>query len=685
MKREHQDFNLPAAPSLDVNRSTGRLETPRVAGLGRLREILIGKPRDPLDPRTRHHIALIAFFAWVGLGADGLSSSCYGPEETYLALGGHTHFGLYLAVAIAVTVFIISLAYNQVIELFPNGGGGYKVATQLIGPHAGLVCGAALIVDYVLTIAISIAAGADALFSLLPLAVHDWRIPFAVAVMVALLVLNLRGMKEAIKVLLPVFIGFVVVHVFLIGYGIYAHAERLPHLVPETLNETAELARNTGWLSVVGIMMLAYSVGGGTYTGLEAVSNNVNTLAEPRVTTGKWTMMYMAISLAFTAGGIMLLYLLWDAAQKPGQTLNAVVFQSIIEHLDLGSPFANHAGLTVVLALEAGLLFVAANTGFLGGPSVLSNMAADSWVPRHFRELSSRLVTDNGIMLMGVAALAVLVWSQGSVTLLVVLYAINVFLTFTISLAGLVIYWIRKRRDDARWMRRLALSATGLTVTGGILAVLVVEKFAAGGWVTILITGMVIAVCLAIRRHYDGARAQLRHADESLDVKVPWDDSRPAPPLNPEAPTAVLFVGKHRGVGLHALLSVLRMFPGHYKNFVFVSVGEVDAQSYGGEGALRTLRYTIENSLRYFVRYCHAHGLAAEFYIGFGTEPVEEFLKIAEEVAAKYPNSVFFASKLIFPRVNFMTRWLHNRTPQDLQELLRSRGRQMVLLPMQVA
>ena len=136
-----------------------------------LREVLIGKPRDPLDPSTRHSIALIAFFAWVGLGADGLSSSCYGPEEAYLALGAHTHFGLYLALAIAVTVFIISLAYNQVIELFPNGGGGYKVATQLIGPHAGLVSGAALIVDYVLTIAISIASGGDALFSLLPVGV----------------------------------------------------------------------------------------------------------------------------------------------------------------------------------------------------------------------------------------------------------------------------------------------------------------------------------------------------------------------------------------------------------------------------------------------------------------------------------------------------------------------------------
>src|SRR3954449_8765357 len=134
---------------------------------------LLGAPLDPFDSQTRQHIALVAFFAWVGLGADGLSSSCYGPEEAFLALGGHTHFGLYLAAGIAITVFIISLAYNQVIELFPNGGGGYKVATNLLGPPAGLVSGAALIVYYVLTIAISIASGADAMFSLLPLGMHS--------------------------------------------------------------------------------------------------------------------------------------------------------------------------------------------------------------------------------------------------------------------------------------------------------------------------------------------------------------------------------------------------------------------------------------------------------------------------------------------------------------------------------
>ncbi|MGZ5151841.1 MAG: APC family permease [Burkholderiales bacterium] len=655
-----------------------------MARLGKLREVVLGKPRDPLSADTRHNIALIAFFAWVGLGADGLSSSCYGPEEAYLALGPHTHLGLYLAAATVVTVFIISLAYNQVVELFPTGGGGYRVASQLVGPKAGLVSGAALIVDYVLTIAISIASGADAVFSLLPTGWHDWKVATGVVAVVVLIVLNLRGMKEAIKVLLPIFIGFVVVHTVLIFYGVYAHAGSLPVLIPATIAETKSLAQQMGWMSVAAMLLFAYSHGGGTYTGLEAVSNNVHTLAEPRVQTGKWTMFYMAVSLAFTAGGILLLYLLWDAAPAPGQTLNAVVFDSIINHFNFGSPVANHAALVVVLALEAGLLFVAANTGFLGGPAVLANMAADSWVPRQFRQLSSRLVTQNGVLLMGLAALGVLIWSRGNVALLVVLYSINVFLTFSIALWGLCIYWWGNRRGAAPWKRRLLLSGLGLLVTTSILTVLIIGKFNEGGWVTLIITGAVIALCLTIRWHYDETREELRKIDALFSTRGGIEDVPSPPSLDPQKPTAVFFVGKNRGVSMHALLWVRRLFGEHFKNYIFLSAGEVDAQSYNGPGALRTLQYEIENSLRYYVNFCHAHGLAAKSECAFGTDPVAELTRLAEKTLKEFPNGVCFASKLIFARDNFFSRWLHNQTALALQQRLHLQGIQVVILPMKV-
>ena len=430
----------------------------------KLQERILGKSLDPLNPATRHNIVLIAFLAWIGLGADGLSSSCYGPEEAFLALGTHTQLGLYLALATALTVFIIALAYNQVIELFPTGGGGYKVASHLLGPYAGLVSGAALMVDYVLTITISVAAGADALFSLLPLALQNLKFGTEIALLVLLIVLNLRGMKESIKVLLPIFIGFFISHALLISYGIYAHAEGLPALIPATLNETTSLAQQTSWIFVASLFLRAYSLGGGTYTGIEAVSNNVNMLNEPRVRTGKLTMLYMALSLAFTAGGIIVLYLLWQSQHVDGQTLNAVTFKAIIGTLDMPD-WLNGSTLALVLALEAGLLLVAANTGFLGGPAVMANMAADSWVPRQFRQLSSRLVTQNGILVMGIAALLILVWSKGSVTLLVVLYSINVFLTFSLSLLGLSVHWWRDRRSVRNWKRKLATLPAGASLS----------------------------------------------------------------------------------------------------------------------------------------------------------------------------------------------------------------------------
>lgn len=649
----------------------------------RLRQLLVGTPRNPLEPGTRRHILLIAFLAWVGLGADGLSSSAYGPELGFLALGEHTHLGLYLAAVTALTVFIISLAYNQVIELFPSGGGGYKVATQLISPHAGLVSGAALIVDYVLTIAISIASGVDALFSLLPLPAQVWKPETAVICTLLLIVLNLRGMKESIKVLMPIFMGFVLTHVVLIVYGIAVHAERLPGLLPGTIQETTNLSQQAGWMFVAALFLRAYSLGGGTYTGLEAVSNNVNMLAEPRVRTGQWTMVYMATSLAFTAGGIILLYLLWDAKPVAGQTLNAVTFGSILSGMQWQGRDVSHALLLLVMALEAGLLFVAANTGFLGGPAVLSNMAADSWVPRQFLHLSGRLVTQNGVLLMGLAALAVLIWSGGSVGTLVVLYSINVFLTFSLSLLGLSIYWWQHRYDERKWRWRLPLSLLGLTVTGGMLFVMLVEKFTEGGWAAVLITGMVIVICLVIKRHYAGTRTQLRAIDK-LFATAPIEPVQKPPPLDPRQPTAVFLSGHSRGAVMHTLLSVQRLFPGHFKNFIFLGAGEVDSQSYRGQNTLATLQYVVRAALNHHVNYCHSRGWPAVSYESYGTDPVEQLTQLAEQVSREFPNSLFFASKLVFVRDNWLTRLLHNQTALALQRRLHLHGMQMFILPMKL-
>src|SRR6476646_3405338 len=649
----------------------------------KISQTLLGKRLDPFSGETRRHIALIAFLAWVGLGADGLSSSCYGPEEAFLALGRHTHLGLYMAVATAVTVFVIAVAYNQVIELFPTGGGGYKVATNLIGPHAGLVSGSALIVDYMLTIAISVASGVDAVFSLLPGGALSYKLVTELGLVVILCFLNLRGMQESIKVLLPIFLGFFITHVVLIVGGIGMQASRLPTLIPETVSATSELAKEMGWLFAASLFLRAYSLGGGTYTGIEAVSNNVQSLAEPRVATGKWTMFYMAASLSFTAGGIILLYLLWQVAPVEGQTLNAVTFRAILASTGWQSPIAQDGLLWVVLALEGGLLLVAANTGFLGGPAVLANMAADSWVPHQYRYLSTRLVTQKGIQLMGLAAFGILVVTGGRVALLVVLYSINVFLTFSLSLLGLCIYWWRARRDDRRWPHRIALSFLGLLVTGSILLVTLVEKFTEGGWMTVVITGVVIAFCLLNHAHYALVRRKIRAADEALGW-IAYPEVPDPPPLDPDGHTAVFVVGSSRSGGVYALEWVRREFPGEFRNCIFMNVRTVDAHIYGGGQDPERIKRQATEVLTYFVAYCHHHGLAAKAYLAFGTDPIEELTNLAEKIYSEFPHSIFFTSKLIFERDNWYIRQLHSEAALTMLRRLHLRNMPMVILPMKL-
>jgi amino acid transporter len=644
----------------------------------RFKQFLIGSPLNPFNPAIIRHVSLIAFFAWVGLGADGLSSSCYGPEEAYIALGPHPHFALYVAIATAITVFVISLGYNQVIELFPSGGGGYKVASRLLGPYMGLISGAALIVDYVLTIAVSTASAMDAIFSFLPTTIVSYKLAAEVALIFLLLLLNMRGMKESIKILMPIFLGFFIIHVYLIVYGIAAHHQGLTHIIPNTLTETKNTIATIGWIPVLALILHAYSLGSGTYTGLEAVSNNVNRLREPRVATGKWTMFYMAISLSMTATGMILLFLLWEPIPAAGKTLNAVVFHAILGTSPLGEFF-----LLITLLLEAGLLFIAANTGFLAGPNVLANMAIDGWMPNRFRHLSTRLVIQNGLFLFGLFAIAILIWCQGKVSLLVVLYSINVFITFSLSLFGMCVYWAKgRKRVSPRWLGRLLFSFVAFAITSSILCITLFTKFESGGWLTIVITCAVIGVCLLIKRHYNTINKKLAQLDRQLKQEIMHPLERIV--IDTQQPTAVILVGKSMGVAMHTLLNVIRMFPRHFKNFVFLSAGIVDVESFAGQSTLEEMRREVNGNLQYFVDYCNQYGIAAEASASFGTDTVTELTALAEKISKKYSNCIFFSSKLIFDHENFITRFLHNETALTVQRNLHMQGKELVILPMRV-
>lgn len=647
--------------------------------LKKIKSFIIGNKLDPLSKSSHKKIALTALLAWVGLGADGLSSSCYGPEQAFLALQHHTYLAIFLALAIGLTVFLIAFGYNQVIELFPSGGGGYRVSTALLGKYSGLVTGAALIMDYSLTIVISVVSAIDALFSLLPPVWQNHKLAFDTILILLLIVLNLRGMKESIKILLPIFIGFLLTHVFLIGYGIEAHAHQLPHIFATSTGDIHHLNQSVGLFFVAGLFLHAYAMGGGTYTGLEAVSNNVNVLAEPRVRTGKITMLYMAISLSLTAGGIILLYLLWNVVPNYHQTLNAIVFTSILN----GIPFANQI-LFLTLLFEAGLLFVSANTGFLGGPAVLANMAVDEWVPHRFRNLSNRLVKQNGVILFGVASIILLFATDGHIGYLIVFYTINVFLAFTFSLIGLVKHWWTSRQRERRWLRKMLLAGTGAFVCGVILILVSVNRFFHGGLVSYLCLGLVVVLCLLTKQHYEQVNKKLKYVDKLLTRRLPERKDAVAPEYQADQPTAVFFVNNHAGVGMHTLLWALRMFPNYFKNLIFISVGEIDVASYGAEAKMRELEKKIQNTLHYFVEFAHLNGFAARTIVEFDTDRVEKIGEIAERLSQENSHCLYFASSFVWGKDSWFAQYLHNETAFAIQRKLHMQNKQMIIIPMSI-
>jgi len=647
-----------------------------------LRTLLIGRPKDFRDPGVFHRVSLVAFLAWVGLGADGLSSSCYGPEEAFLALGGHHYLALFLAALIATTVLVISASYSQIIELFPTGGGGYLVASKLLGRVAGVVSGCALIIDYVLTIAISMASGVDAFFSFLP---ADWAIGklwMAAAAVLLLIALNLRGVRESVLPLVPVFLTFVLSHAAMIAYAVLANAKHVPDVVAATGAETARSIAEIGVFGTIVILLRAFTLGGGTFTGIEAVSNGLSILREPRVETARQTMRYMAVSLAFTASGLLVAYLLANVRREPGLTLNASLFYSLTSGWELEGVGLGGAVVVVTLVSEAALLFVAAQAGFLDGPRVLANMAVDFWVPTRFVHLSDRLVTQDGVLMMGASALVILFFTGGDVRTLVVLYAVNVFLTFSLSQFGMVIHWWKVRRAERGWVRKLVVNGVGLFFTGLILVAMLALKFTAGAWVTVVITGAAIVLCFVVHRHYDIVRAAVRHLDDMLiNVAFP-PDVRPAAEFDRNAPTAVLMVNGFTGIGVHSLLSIPRVFPQYFGNIVFVEVGIVDSSRFKGRDEIGNLEIAVKEDLEEYVKFVENMGFNAEYRYGLATDPVPELERLCCEVAAEFPRATFFAARLILRRESFFTRFLHNQTVAKIEELLQRRGLHTVVLPL---
>jgi len=412
------------------------------------------------------------------------------------------------------------------------------------------------------------------------------------------------------------------------------------------------------------------------------VSNGLQIMREPKVETAKRTMVLMATSLALTAGGITLAYLLLHVTPVPGQTMNAVLADRFAGAFHLAGLPVGRWFVWVTLLSEALLLFVAAQAGFLDGPRVMANMAVDSWAPHRFAQLSDRLTMQNGVLLMGGSSLLALLYTRGDITTLVTLYAINVFITFSLSQLAMCRFWYRERKNRPDWRRQGAIHVVGLVLCLSILMVNLYEKFLEGAWVTVVVTGAVVAVFTWTRAHYRKVQENLRRLDSILS-SMP-QSSTPARALDPKKPTAALLVGGYAGLGVHSLLTIQRLFPNYFQNFVFLSVGVIDSATFKDIAEVVEVKERTRKALDEYVSLAQGLGLAATSRMSLGTEAVDAATQLCREVAKEFPRSLFFAGKLVFEQERWYQRILHNETAYQIQRRLQFAGLNAMVLPVRL-
>ncbi|MEV0094522.1 APC family permease [Streptomyces sp. NPDC050738] len=494
--------------------------------------------------------------------SDPLSSVAYAPGEVLLVLSiagvSAYHFSPWIAVAVVVLMFTVVASYRQNVHAYPSGGGDYEVATTNLGPKAGLTVASALLVDYVLTVAVSIASGVENLGSAIPFVVEH-KVFCAVAIVVLLTLLNLRGMKESGKLFaIPTYI-FVAGVFIMIAWGAYRGWILGDGMKAPTadLSIHAEKGGLAGF-ALVFLLLRAFSSGCAALTGVEAISNGVPAFRKPKSKNAATTLALMGTLAVVMFCGIIALAMTTDVkmAENPASDLlrngtpvgSGFVQNPVISQV-AEAVFGKGSFLFVVLAAATALvLFLAANTAYNGFPLLGSILAQDRYLPRQLHTRGDRLAFSNGIVLLAGAAVLLIVIYGADSTRLIQLYIVGVFVSFTLSQTGMVRHWNRHLRAETdpnkrrRMIRSRAINTFGAFFTGLVLVVVLATKFTHGAWVALL--GMVIfyGTMSAIRRHYD------RVADEIAAPEVPSDDT-----VRPSRVHSIVLVSKVHRPTLRAL------------------------------------------------------------------------------------------------------------------------------------
>ncbi len=496
--------------------------------LNTLRDIFIGPP---LPTLRMAHEKLDNFKALAALSPDALASIAYANQEIYLGLAVAGAAGLAyswtIAVAIAGLLGVLALSYSQTITAYPTGGGSYTVARENLGDTVGLVAAAALLTDYILNVAVSVTAGVEAATSALP-ALIPYRTIFALVLLAIITIANLRGLREAGAVMLvPVYL-FVGTYLFMIGVGLVRIALGEP-AVSYAVSYAPQAPVATLTLALV---LHAFATGCTALTGVEAMSNGVPVFRDPAPKNANRTMAAMAMLMGVLFLGTIGLTQYFGVVKSADET----VLSALTHHLFRGWP-VQEVFYYFVQTSTLLVLMVAANTSFMDFPRVSSILARDGFMPRQMSLLGDRLVFTNGILsLAGLAALLVIIF-QGDTHLLIPLFAIGAFMAFTLSQAGMVRHWYRKREGRTWWLKLIA-NGLGVLATAVALSIIAYNKFSEGAWIVMLLIPAQVLVFRSIRTHYRDVREQL-----TLYVGLP-PDLRPLP-----EPRVVLPIGGvHRGI-----------------------------------------------------------------------------------------------------------------------------------------
>ncbi len=479
----------------------------------RVKRVLIGKPLRNID---LHGEKYSVGWGLPILASDAISSVAYAGEEILLVmipLIGLLSYSYVLKISIAIICLLIllMLSYRQTIDAYPNGGGAYIVAKENLGVYAGVAAGASLSIDYVLTVAVSVSSGVQQLTSAFP-ALRTYTIPICVFLVLLLTIGNLRGIRESSKIFgIPTYL-FVVAILLMIGVGFYKYLAGIH--VPEAKPPHPGYF-GTGAVSLL-LILRAFSNGCSALTGIEAVSNAVPNFRKPATKHAKTVLLLLAMIILVLFGGTSVLANLYPAT--PGEGQKAVLVQMADEIFGRVG-FWNASAFYFITGSLFVILVLAANTAFSGFPMLISVMANDEFVPRQLKMRGDRLSYSNGILILSVLSALLIIVFRANVTHLIGLYAIGVFISFTLSQTGMLLRW--RRNKGKHWMPKAFINGLGAFVTGIVVIIIAITKFREGAYIVVFLVPVMMFLMLKVKKHYFAISRQLRvRPEEYQDMNI---------------------------------------------------------------------------------------------------------------------------------------------------------------------